>query len=347
MTPEQIDVAMLADDVSLVVSLVLAEADSPWSETVGLAVAPQFARILHEGLDQLQRRRPDAAAALAVGWDEEIAIARHTVKLLDDNRKTVDSVVEEFDRIARGHSAAFGADNDFAFLESDGHVFASARLTSYQALASLDGASATRTHDLGESMGSRVIQLQRSFGRPNTALHNLPPLQASGPKLVQVSAAAFADSSYESALPAGARDVAMFAECSVNAALHLFEPGERGLASSVFRLRFVAVTHALSAVRQLLDRFPPPSASRSRAGLEAVLGSSEAQLLAGLRQLRNRSMHYGVPPKLNGVRVDRPGYGLVEATTGGVHSYSNVDTATRTVLANLADELHGWRTRRR
>ncbi|PYY34457.1 hypothetical protein [Curtobacterium sp. MCPF17_046] len=338
---------MLADDVSLVVSLVMTEAASPWSETVGLAVAPQVARILHEGLDQLRRRRPDAAAALSVGWDEEIAVARHTVKLLDDNKKTVDSVVEEFNRIGRDQSATFGANNDFAFLESDGRAFASARLTSYQALASLDQASGSRTHDLGESMGSRVIQLQRSFGRPNTAIHGLPHVQASRPELVQLSAAAFADESYEPALPAGARDVAMFAECSVNAALHVFAPAERGLGGSVFRLRFVAATHALSAVRQLLGRFPNSDAPGLRAGLEAVLNSSEAQLLASLRQLRNRSMHYGIPPKLSGMRLDRPGYGLVEATTDDAYSYREVDAATTLVLANLSNELASWRTRRR
>ncbi|MFZ7087243.1 hypothetical protein ACO0E0_03945 [Curtobacterium sp. RRHDQ10] len=75
---------------------------------------------------------------MAVGWDEEIAVARHTVKLLDDNRKTVDSVIEEFDRIGQDQTGAFGATGDFAFFESDGRAFASARLTSYQALAALD-----------------------------------------------------------------------------------------------------------------------------------------------------------------------------------------------------------------
>lgn len=109
-----------------------------WEPTVGLAILPQVARVLHEGLDQLKRVDPDAVDRLTVGWDVDIATARHTVKLLDDDKKSVDSVLDQFASIAAEHSAALTSLNDFALLESDGRVLASTRLASYQAATSLN-----------------------------------------------------------------------------------------------------------------------------------------------------------------------------------------------------------------
>ena len=134
----------------------------------------------------------------------------------------------------------------------------------------------------------------------------------------------------------------MVIECSVNAALHVFEPTAAACASSLFRVRFVAATHALSALEQLLARFPSND-SAVRRSLDAVVHSPASGRIRSLRPLRNRSMHYGVPATLNGLHVGRPAYGLVEATTHGTQSFPEVEASTRAVLEDLSDVLRDWR----
>ena len=186
-TPEErahLDATMLRDDVSWWTSLVFSASKSDWESAMGLAVATQVARVLHEGVAQLRRVNPEGAASLTGTWDEDIATARHTVKLLDDNKKTVDSVLAEFAAISTRHSEALEYWGDFAYIESDGRMLATTRLLSYQALADLDESGTPREGDrsyrLSETMGQRTVMLQRGFGMgdPLVRTVGLPKLTA-------------------------------------------------------------------------------------------------------------------------------------------------------------------------
>ena len=342
-----LDTTMLSDDVSLVTSLAMSAEDSAWAETVGLAVAPQVARVLHEGVDHLQRIRPDATKALAEGWETDIAVARHTVKLLDDNKKTVDSIVDEFTTIGSKQRTEFDSDDDYAFLESDGRAMATARLASYQSLVRLEdrfaGPGAGHSYNFSRSMGGRLVALQQAFGRSNLAIHVLPLPLTPRPTLVGMSSTEFAAGSYDPSFPDGAKDVTMFVECSVNAALHVFAPAERPLSGSLFRIRFVAASHAINALTQLLGRYPSAQSSPGRREVETVAGSNLARFVVSLRALRNRSMHYGVPATYVGMSAKLPAYGLVEAATGGEHTYREIEAMTSTLLTNMSDALRSWR----
>jgi hypothetical protein len=350
-TPEeraQLDATMFRDDVSWWTSLVFSADKTDWEAAVGLAIATQVARVLHEGLGQLRRVDPEKATSLSATWDDDIATARHTVKLLDDNKKTVDSVLAEFAAISTRHSDAFGGLGDFAYMESDGRMFATTRLMSYQALADLDEKGTprerNRSYRFSETMGHRTVLLQRGFGMGDPLIRavSLPKLPA--PSARTTSTKEFAATSYDDTIAEEAKDVAMVIECSVNAALHVFEPTAPAFASSLFRVRFVAATHALSALEQLLARFPSDD-SAIRHSLQRVIHSPASTHIKGLRQLRNRSMHYGIPPALNGLQVRRPAYGLVEATTGGAQTFLEVDASTQAVLRDLSDVLRDWRQR--
>ncbi len=348
-TPEErahLDATMLRDDVSWWTSLVFSASKSEWEFGMGLAIATQVARVLHEGVGQLRRVNPEGAASLTGTWDDDIATARHTVKLLDDNKKTVDSVLAEFAAISTRHSVAFGELGDFAYIESDGRMLATTRLLSYQALADLDEGGAPRKGDrsyqLSETMGRRTAMLQRGFGMGDPFIRSVGLPKLNAPSATTTTTTEFASASYDDTIPEEAKDVAMLIECSVNAALHVFEPTAATFASSLFRVRFVAATHALSALEQLLARFPSDESAVRRA-VDAVVHSPAARHIRSLRPLRNRSMHYGVPPTLNGLHVGRPAYGLVEATTDGTETFFEIETCTRAILEDLSEALRDWR----
>jgi hypothetical protein len=346
-TPEALDLAMLSDDVSLVTSLVLSLGETPWAEAAGLALAPQFARILYEGHDYIRRSRAGDVVAGSDGWARDIAVARHTVKLLDDNKKTLDSVEDEFRGIGRRHTSAFGDDNDYAVYETDGHAVATARLTVYQSLARLEGdsndPSINYAYEFSRNMGAGVIKLQALAGRPKVAFHSLP-LPASGrPQMLRTSQRSLLDRSYDQALPEGAEDVALFVECQVNAALLVFAPAERVLRGSLFRVRFVTASHAVSALSQLLAKYPPSANSSAQRLVESVVASQNACVVRDLRKLRNRCMHYGVPSLYTDLHVHKPGYGLVEAVTGGEYAFAEMETMTVDLLTEVSDALRAWR----
>ena len=348
-TPEeraQLDATMLRDDVSWWTSLVFSAAQSEWEPAMGLAIGTQVARVLHEGLSQLRRVDPQAAASLSETWDDDIATARHTVKLLDDTKRTIDSVLEEFASIAAHHSDAFGDREDFAYIESDGRMLGSTRLLSFQALADLDDETASgegnRSYDFAQSMGIKAVELQRNFGKGDPVRRTLGLPRLPTPLVRTTTTQEFATSTYDHTIPREAADVAMIIECSVNAALHVFEPSASVFTSSLFRARFVAATHALSTLEQLLDRFPSDETALRRSLVEALHAPASTRIRS-YRQLRNRSMHYGIPPALSGLSSWKPAYGLVEATTGGSQTFPAVEEDTRAALTGLSEALRDWR----
>jgi hypothetical protein len=348
-TPEErahLDATMIRDDVSWWTSLVFSASKSDWESAVGLAIGTHVARVLHEGVGQLRRVNPERAASLTGTWDNDIATARHTVKLLDDNKKTVDSVLAEFAAISTRHSEAFRDLGDFAYIESDGRMLATTRLLSYQALADLGENGTPREEDrsyrLSETMGQRTVTLQRGFGIGDPAIHSVGLPKLTAPSVRTTTTSDFAATSYDDTIPEEAKDVAMVIECSVNAALHVFEPTAVAFASSLFRVRFVAATHALSALEQLLARFPSDDLA-VRCSLNAVVCSPASVRVRSLRPLRNRSMHYGIPSTLKGLHIRRPAYGLVEATTDGKQTFPEVEASTSAVLQNMSEALRDWR----
>ncbi|MCS6562450.1 hypothetical protein [Curtobacterium poinsettiae] len=342
----ELDAVMLRDDVSWWTSLVTSAVGTDWEPTVGLSILPQVARVLHEGLGQLKRVSPEAVERVTAGWDVDIATARHTVKLLDDDKKSVDSVLNQFASIAAEHTAAFSTLNDFALLESDGRALASTRLASYQAAADLNDRWAadegSRSFNLGQTMGQRTVELQRALGMGDPVIRQVTLPAVAVPRLVDTTAVLFDATSYPDFGTPSVKDLLLMVECSVNAALWVFAPTATTHRSSLFRVRFVVATHALSALAQIFERFDADTGATAQQ-VEAVLQSEQAARVLQMRALRNRSMHYGIPKTLTGLSASKPAYGLVEATTSRAARYAEVEADVVELLTKLSDALRDWR----
>jgi hypothetical protein len=94
-----------------------------------------------------------------------------------------------------------------------------------------------------------------------------------------------------------------------------------------------------------LANHPLPLVAPGRADeirISTVIDSPEAVSLRSLRKLRNRCMHYLIPPTLTGLGEHLPMYGLVESTCPG-HSFAIVNAELRLVLAAVSDALCSWK----
>lgn len=192
-------------------------------------------------------------------------------------------------------------------------------------------------------MGRRTIDLQRAFGMGDPLIRQVSLPEVAEPRLIDTTAVLFDATSYGDFGSPSVKDLLLMVECSVNAALRVFDPTAQTHRSSLFRARFVVVTHALSALAQIVERFGSDAASAAQREVEAVLQAEEARQVLQMRSLRIRSMHYGVPKTLSGLSGTKPAYGLVEATTSGASKYSDVEADVVELLTKLSDALRAWR----
>jgi len=337
---------MLQDDVNWIASLGAAsKTNELWQGITGLALTPHMARIVHEGMDLLERRRPAQVSAVKLEFRSQIEAARHTVKLLDDTQKLYDGVIQDFERIDEEHSNAWAFGRNYALGVRDGRIFSTSRSSEFQQ----SGRLTVRTpvpneysNSLGYDIGQAVTGIIRQFGRAPQFM--ALPVEQWGvpPTLENLDRETYYQTRFEPEFPSALKYILCVIEGSINSGLHVFKPVEGPFASPVFRVLFVTASHALSALEEVRTRYPDVARTPGFTRVIAVLDSPESVRISSLRKLRNRCMHYLVPPTLKGLGEHLPMYGLVEATSPGL-SYETVNNDLQHVLIALSDALYNWR----
>lgn len=341
-----LDIRMLREDVSWLYSLSQAsQRGRRWDAFTGLALMPHMARVVHEGLALLRRLRPTQIGAVELKFAAEIAAARHAVKLLDDNKKLFEGVVHDFERIDDEHSGVWSRGEDLEIGFRDGRLFITSRAATFQrsfvlndaTITGKDGYSYRISYDIGGAAGA--ILRQFGFGPEATSL----PVDQWGqaPLLTTVDRVAYYDKRYEPEFPLAVKDILTVIESCINSALHVFKPVEGPFTNPVFRVLFLTLAHSLNALDEVRGKYPDLV---SRPGMSAVIEAIDtpaAVHLRGLRDLRNRCMHYGISSKLTNLDERLPMYGLVEATSPG-HTYESVNSEMLVVLDTLSDTMSEW-----
>lgn len=341
-----LDLRMLRDDVNWIASLgETSQTNAQWQGITGLVLTPHMARIVHEGMDLLRRQRPAQVRAVTLKFGPQIEAARHTVKLLDDTKKLYDGVIQDFERIDGEHSNAWAFGRNYAIGVRDGRIFSTSRSSEFQQ----SGRLAERTivpneysNRFGYDIGQAATLIVRQFGHAP----QFTPLPADqwgeAPSEVTLDRAGYYETRFEPEFPAALKDVLCVIEGSVNSCLHVFKPVEGPFTNPVFRVQLVTVSHALSALDEVRNKYPQLAETPGMTSISMVIDSPEAVNLRSLRKLRNRCMHYLIPPTLTGLGERLPMYGLVESTSPGF-TYEIVNAELQLVLAALSDAMYSWK----
>jgi hypothetical protein len=341
-----LDLLMLRDDVNWIASLGEASrSNSDWQGIVGLVLTPHMARIVYEGMDLLRRRRPAQVTAVKLEFERELEAARHTVKLLDDTQKLYEGVIQDFEPIDDEHSEAWAPGLNYALGIRDGRIFSNSRAAQFQRSGRFTAQAAIGddySNKFGYDIGRAVALILRQFGY---APQFTPlPIERWGipPVPRNVDRTSYYEGRFEPEFPPALKDILCVIEGSINSCLHVFRPVQGPFGGPVFRVSYVTASHGLSSLKEVHGKYPHLAGTEGMSEVSAVLSSPEAVRILSLRKLRNRCMHYLIPPTLTGLSEQLPMYGLVEATSPGL-TYEMVLADLIHVLSSLSDVLYNWR----
>jgi hypothetical protein len=109
-----VDREMIRDDIDWLHSTAQSVSGTAWEGPLGIALAPQMARVIHEGFQYLLHRRPAVGKAIERRLSAEMAAARHTIKLADDDQRSIEDVLDGLRLISSRHSNFFPYGPDLA-----------------------------------------------------------------------------------------------------------------------------------------------------------------------------------------------------------------------------------------
>ncbi|MEV3938608.1 hypothetical protein AB0K52_21870 [Glycomyces sp. NPDC049804] len=340
---------MLHDDASWVLSLAeSAQGDAKWEAPMGLGGLPQFARIAYEGLELLKNRHPDRAGTIALKFADDIAAARHTIKLFDDNQKFYDGVIADFTRIEVAHNRRFSADEDLAIVELGGRLISTSRIAAFQRTLVLDATGERaqgrgHTYNFGNEIGRLFFAVLMGFGLSEPRSCPLKPPVGPHPSPETTSRNDRYRNWFEPEFSLPVKDALTVVETHVNTALLLFAPSASDFPSALFRARFITAAHVLNALEEVQKRNPALAGRQGMSELSTLLALPQVERIRASVKLRNRCMHYGVPSHLQNLSPNRLGYGLVEATTSPRQTFGQASADILDVLQAASDLLRDWR----
>lgn len=329
-----VDRAMLRDDVSWLGSLIFSSRATPWGSVLGIVLAPQIARVVHESLELARRNSPASAAKVAHRLEADTAAARHAIKLVDDTARTVDDVLADFARVASDHSDRFPLGADVSVPVWRGEPLATSRMAEYFGIASIHRKD---MQEFASDMSSAMMKIALDvvgIDAPQWVTLELP---CDDVVWLDVISSEVYPSLYGGVLSEAEVDLLLSAEGLMRSALLYAELSEQAFPGPVFRAQVLAVVHAASAAAEVASRRKEQVPSTVR----QVLDSDPVKWFREHRGLRNRAMHYGIPGHLTGVDASEPMYGLVEAVSG--RAYEDVRAELARALTRFADVLGRWR----
>ncbi|OUE21378.1 hypothetical protein BFL34_00730 [Clavibacter michiganensis] len=302
-----------------------------------------MARITHEGLALLRQQDVNASKSFELRHSSQIAIARHSTKLLDNSSASLDELVTLFRQTLTSHQQVFG-DKNIAIVSHERRVYYSTLMAAYEGLAGDPNNSGRPSqpsleYNIADEMGRTIGALCQSFGRQLILPQTLLELRPVSPEIATHDADKFLMGRFPGTT-VGHAALLLSVEGATSSALNLFEDAQESHTTAVFRAQWVVASHALSAVRKIADNPQTALSATAQDHVNAVYQSRTSQQLLQSRILRNHCMHYGIAPNLESLSTDRPAFGLVEATSS--FSFPEARQIVRTTLRSISDMLLAW-----
>lgn len=352
---------MIAEDARWAMDVLLSGQRQPrLSAFIPLILGHHFVRIAYEGAETLRSSNPhvgvpELARLLADKHASVTAQARHVTKLLDDTKKTYDTVIAEFDAIAHEHHEQFTGnafrwarrfETDLGIYIADGRLLGATWPAAYRLGLSVTAEGTISGHDLAavtEEWGGTLAVLGAASMdiTPPIATLNLTRLPRVDGR--DKRADRYLLERFEISFPDGLKMLLIAIEGEMNILSTLAAHTEPGHELAVFRARAIALYHSLSALTRVSDRY----ASLTTDGMTALrdlLASAPAQSLLSRsgKMLRNRCMHYEIRDARVAIDPSLPMFGIVESRFPG-KSVADLATEITSKMARVAELLRDWR----
>jgi len=355
---------MIAEDARWAMDLILSAQRLPaLSPYVALTLEHHFVRIAYEGATTLRSTSPHVGLPqLAARLDGTFASVtergRHVTKLLDDKKRSYETVLDELDQVIIEHRSTFtgNAVRWARWLESD--------LGLYVANRRLLGASWPTAYRLGLSVSDGTIlghdlpAVTEEWGGTlailsAAALDATEPsatLDLSGlPQIVgkDTRSDRYLRRRFEDNFPDALKMLLLIIEGDMNTLIKIAPHSEPGHEVAVFRARTVSLYHSLTALNRIAERYDPAGSKGMRA-LNTLLADSAVQALLSSpgKMVRNRCMHYEIKDRQVAIDPSLPMFGIVESVFPG-ESWSSFNSKVMLMTERLATLLHEWAPSRR
>jgi hypothetical protein len=352
---------MIAEDARWAMDVILSGQRLPrLSPLIPLILGHHFVRIAYEGAHALRSSNPhlgvpELADLLTDKYASVTARARHVSKLLDDSKKTYETVIAEFDAIAQEHHDQFTGnafrwarrfETDLGLYVAEGRLLGATWPAAYRLGLSVNAEGSISGQDLRavtEEWGGTLAvlgsaTLDSTSPIPTLDLTRVPRITGKDKR-----ADRYLSERFETNFPGGLKVLLLAIEGEMNTLLTFAALTTPGHELAVFRARTVALYHALSALTRVSDRYAS-LATDGMTALRDLLASAKAQdLLSRPGQLvRNRCMHYEVRDTRVDIDPTMEMFGIVESVFPG-KSLSDLSTEVTSVTALVAELVRNWR----
>ncbi|MFG3370337.1 hypothetical protein ACGF0K_35970 [Streptomyces sp. NPDC048156] len=327
------------------------------------AVIPMFCMhnymclIIHESHQALHHVAPDIADALAYDCAPAIERARHSVKLYDDSHKELDDIGADFRRIIDEHREEFldnawlprarPLERDLVLWRFRGKLVSTSHTASFflafppQAFKDEDDLG-PRLHAVAVEQGSYIAAA--ADGLPWHGPTALDGLQKKDLTENEVRAEEYYRRSFDPALREEIKASLTALTCALNTADALLaDDTTPSSATTLFKLRYITLHHALSSLRKLNDQYGAGLRPTSRTLLKDILDAPMSSLILQAHgDFRNTLVHYRPRRKVQGrLSLDAPLFGLLDAYFSADQARSLSD-ALALHTAHVADRMSAW-----
>lgn len=356
---------MIAEDARWAMDLILSAQRLPaLSPYVALTLGHHFVRIAYEGATTLRSTRPYVGIPqLAALLDDTFASiterGRHVTKLLDDNKKSYETVLDELDQVITEHRSTFtgNAVRWARWLESDLSLYVADRRpvgaswpTAYRMGLSVEADGTIVGHDLRavtEEWGGTLAILGAA------ALDATEPAATLDlsvvPQIVgkDTRSDRYLPRRFEDNFPDALKMLLLIIEGDMNTLTKIVPHSEPGHEVAVFRARTIALYHSLTALDRIAKRYDSAE-STGMGALNTLLADSAVQALLSPpgKMVRNRCMHYEVNDRRVAIDPSLPMFGIVESVFPG-ESWSGFNSKVTLMTERVATLLHEWAPSRR
>ncbi|WP_345529245.1 hypothetical protein [Nocardioides endophyticus] len=352
---------MIAEDAHWAMDVILSGQRVPrLSPFVPLLLGHHFVRIAYEGAHALRSANPhlgvpELARLLTDKYASVTAQARHVSKLLDDTKKTYETVIAEFDAIAQEHHDRFTGnavrwvrrfETDLGLYVAGGTLLGATWPAAYRLGLSVNAEGTISGQDLQavtEEWGGTLAVLGAA------TLDTTPPIATLDLTRVpridgrDKRSDRYLSDRFDPSFPDGLKVLLLAMEGEMNTLLTFASRTTPGHELAVFRARVVALYHTLSALVRVSDRY----ASVTTGGMTAlrdVLATAPAQGLLSRpgQMVRNRCMHYEIRDARVAIDPTVGMFGIIESVFPG-KSLSDLSEDVTSVTALVAELLRQWR----